>query len=300
MSDGLTAVYQFETSINIANATSSGGDGDPGGRVSYVGLSGGFGTLTAGHLWSASFNNVGVIVDNSIWNGATEVTARTSNTVSYAASAGNASFQVDLSANNGWGEGSVMAKPAVGNTPAVMAQAEDKDIDASQIGATLQLSENAKIAFAHINYDQNENMDQERKQSVIAGQYTVGGMTMYLGFGQTKSENGMAADDTAVAERKDKTTYFGVHGGVGDTGLYYLFQVRNKKASGELGDGSALTDGNVQDITGLGSGQVSKYNPWFFSLRRNLGGNTTVALEHVNHDQDNVKSDTFLFLKVDF
>ena len=114
MSDGLTAVYQFETSINIANATSSGGDGDPGGRVSYVGLSGGFGTLTAGHLWSASFNNVGVIVDNSIWNGATEVTARTSNTVSYAASAGNASFQVDLSANNGWGEGSVMAKPAVG------------------------------------------------------------------------------------------------------------------------------------------------------------------------------------------
>ena len=100
MSEGLTAVYQFETSINIANATSS-GETDPGGRVSYVGLSGGFGTLSAGHLWSASFNNVGVIVDNSIWNGTTEVTARTSNTVSYAASAGNASFQVDLSANNG-------------------------------------------------------------------------------------------------------------------------------------------------------------------------------------------------------
>ena len=47
-------------------------------------------------------------------------------------------------------------------------------------------SENAKIAFAHINYDENENMEQERKQSVIAGQYTVGGMTMYLGFGQTR------------------------------------------------------------------------------------------------------------------
>ena len=291
MSDGLTAVYQFETSIDITNATSSGED--PGGRVSYVGLSGGFGTLSAGHLWSASFNNVGVILDNSIWNGTTEVTGRTSNTVSYAASAGNASFQVDLSANNGEGVGSTAA---MGETPAM---AEDKDIDASQIGATLQLSENAKIAFAHINYDENENMEQERKQSVIAGQYTVGGMTMYLGFGQTNSENGMAANATTVAERKDKTTYFGVHGGVGDTGLYYLFQVRNKKASGEMGDGSTLTDDNAPPM-GLGSGQVSKYNPWFFSLRRNLGGNTTVAVEHVNHDQDNVKSDTILFLKVDF
>ena len=46
------------------NATGQSG----GGRLAYVGLSGGFGTLTIGQIWSASYNSVGAITDNSIFS----------------------------------------------------------------------------------------------------------------------------------------------------------------------------------------------------------------------------------------
>ena len=58
--EGLTAVYNFETAISTPNA------GLPGGRLSSVALSGGFGTLTLGQIWSASYNHSGVIRDISI------------------------------------------------------------------------------------------------------------------------------------------------------------------------------------------------------------------------------------------
>ena len=57
VSEGLSAVYRFETKIDSSNA------GSPGGRLSYVGLSGGFGTLTIGQVWSAAYNHIGGIID---------------------------------------------------------------------------------------------------------------------------------------------------------------------------------------------------------------------------------------------
>ena len=78
VSEGLTAVYNFEANINSAAAI------QPSGRLSYVGLSGGFGTLTLGQVWSASSNSVGGIFDNSTFIGNGEVSGRTGNAVSYA------------------------------------------------------------------------------------------------------------------------------------------------------------------------------------------------------------------------
>ena len=45
VSEGLTAVYRYERSIDSSNAGDAGVEG---GRLSYVGLSGGFGTITIG------------------------------------------------------------------------------------------------------------------------------------------------------------------------------------------------------------------------------------------------------------
>ena len=274
LSEGLTAVYKFEHDIG-----SDGGLGDSG-RLSYVGLSGGFGTLAVGRVSSAAGHFSGV-VDQSYFLGASEVPTKTSNTVSYSVSVGSISLQADIEANKGDGMSKAMGE-----------MTENTDVDASQLGVTMALGENAKVGMAHINRDAMKGSDD--KQTVIAGQYTVGGMTLHLGFGQRSKDIGGAATD-AVADRKDKTTYFGARGGLGDTGVSYVMQVRNKKASGKLGDGTAINDTNV----GMGD-QVSKHTPWMFGLYRGLGGGATIAIEHSNPDMDKVKSTTALALIVNF
>ena len=95
-SDGLTAVYRFEAGISdTANQS---------GRLSYVGLSGGFGTITVGQVWSASYNHFGGIVDKPFNYGAAGApTYRTKNTVSYAVDVGSVSIQVDAQGNKGGG-----------------------------------------------------------------------------------------------------------------------------------------------------------------------------------------------------
>ena len=71
-------------------------DGGPGGRLSYVSLSGGFGTVTLGQIWSASAIHYGFAVDPSYSNGVFGgASYRNGNTVSYSSSAGDVSFQMD-------------------------------------------------------------------------------------------------------------------------------------------------------------------------------------------------------------
>ena len=68
-----------------------------GGRLSSVSLSGGFGTITLGQIWSASAIHYGFAVDTSsyttgLFGGAS---GRNANTVSYSSSAGDVTFQID-------------------------------------------------------------------------------------------------------------------------------------------------------------------------------------------------------------
>ena len=75
VSEGLTASYKYEARMDTADATSAGhrhtnveagaedslwaADGDSGGgRLSNISLSGGFGTVTLGQIWSASANSL--------------------------------------------------------------------------------------------------------------------------------------------------------------------------------------------------------------------------------------------------
>ena len=133
VSEGLSAVYQFEHSINTSTADQTSG------RLSYVGLSGGFGTLTVGQVWGAAYNNSGGLRDINNFYGGSDVTAggRVGNAVSYAFSSGAAGFQVD----------------------AIMDSEKDTGdtVDQLGFGVTINLGEFGKLGLAYENVE-NEMM----------------------------------------------------------------------------------------------------------------------------------------------
>ncbi len=124
ISEGLTAVYNFEHEISTADA------GQAKGRLAYVGLSGGFGSLTLGQIWSASYNHTGVIRDISNWHSAHESSGRVGSALSYAYTGDAFSVQFD----------------------AIMAGGKDtgKAVDQWELGATVNIGDIGKVAFAHV------------------------------------------------------------------------------------------------------------------------------------------------------
>ena len=100
VSEGLTASYKYEARMNTTNAVSAGHQ--PNGRLSYISLSGGFGTVTLGQIWSASGLYYGFAVDPSYYNGSFGgANGRRSNSVSYSSSAGDVNFQIDKQTGDG-------------------------------------------------------------------------------------------------------------------------------------------------------------------------------------------------------
>ena len=128
VSEGLSAVYRFEAKIDSASATQVGGD-----RLSYVGLSGGFGTLSMGRVGSAGGNSTGGMLDNSFHYGDSYTGFRTGNAISYSNSVGGVSVQLD----------------------AIMDPMKDSDgaIDETQLGLSMNLGDFGKLAVSHVNVE---------------------------------------------------------------------------------------------------------------------------------------------------
>ena len=125
VSDGLSAVYRFETKINTTNANLDGG------RLSYVGLSGGFGTITIGQIWGASYNHTGGVFDLANFGGDHHSTGRVGNALSYSISAGSVSAQVDAIMNS--------EKNSSGG------------IDQFEFGMSFDMGDIGKVALSHTN-----------------------------------------------------------------------------------------------------------------------------------------------------
>ena len=143
LANGLSAVYRFETKVSTMNAASSGGMGgtsnvsnhehsvDSGGRLAYVGLSGGFGSLSMGQIWNAGYNSVGAITDPFTVHGGNALTPyRIGSALSYANSVGNASFQIDAIMDKGMDTGDA--------------------VDGVEFGMTIGLGDIGKIAVAYL------------------------------------------------------------------------------------------------------------------------------------------------------
>ena len=123
--EGLNAVYRFEHKISTKDG------GQPGGRLAYAGLSGGFGSITLGQIWNAAYNHAGAITDKSYYFGNSTTGYRHGNALSYAHSAGPVSFQVDLISDGDMNTG--------------------QGIDKTEFGVTVALGEIGKVAVAHTN-----------------------------------------------------------------------------------------------------------------------------------------------------
>ena len=279
VSEGLTAVYRWETKIDSTSASQTGG------RLSYVGLSGGFGTITVGQVWSASYNSAGAMTDNSFAYGSSETSYRVGDAVSYAVSMGNLSLQVD----------------------AIMDGDTKKTGDSFQAGATIGgLMETGSIAIAHISKaDDSTPTEKEGAGSAplgvvkgssnfLVGQYGIGGMTMYLGAGKHTYKNDGCGTDGAqraagacYTKRSDTTTFAGIRGGVGDTGVSYVFQMRKKTMK--------ATDNQDPVVT-----TKKSLSPWILGISRSLGGGASVHFETGDPDEDGISNSTGVWLKVDF
>ena len=273
VSEGLTALYNYESSFNSTDANVGAG------RISQVGLSGGFGTITLGNTWTAAYNHFGGIVDQAQWYGSSGATGpRNSDMLSYSVSVGNVSLGAD----------------------AVMDQSEGKTGDGFSIGATLGgLLETGSIAIAHRKHQDYTGADDdedafsdtvdanvERASSFVAGNYGIGDMTVFLGYSEDKAESDTTTEDDA-SEVANKIIFAGVHGGVGDTGVNYIFTMRSAKAK-------------TTTVTSSGtSAETVKTTPWTLGLNRSLGGGATLRFEHGEPDTS-ADSSTAVWLQVNF
>ena len=116
-------------------------------------------------------------------------------------------------------------------------------------------------------YKTTEKVVKGSRDTHIAAQFNLGAVSAYLGYSQSET-NGSSA--------KNKTTHYGVSGGLGDTGMSFHLMARNKD------------NANGMDT-----------NPWLVGLTKGLGGGATVMVEHGNAD-DGESGKTRFGLKVDF
>ena len=127
VSEGLSAVYLFETRVGSGAAASQGTN------QLYAGLSGGFGSLTLGKFHNAAYNGAGSIRDQGWWYSSGDAATKIGNTVSYAFSSDAANFQVD----------------------AIMDSAKDsgRAIDEVQFGVSVNLGEIGKVGLGYENVE---------------------------------------------------------------------------------------------------------------------------------------------------
>ena len=304
VSEGLTAVYRYEENLNLANATLGAGN-----RLSSVGLSGGFGTVTLGRIWSASYNHVGVLTDNGVWSGNNNSpTLRTSSNLSYSASTGPISFQLDAGMGAGTG----------------------RSLDMAQLGMSFDTGA-ATIGMA---FTSEEDIDGKTRTSAFGVSVPVGGLTLAGSWMEAKATrfeiegkggapayctrivlnddgvptpirevpqtdgtcrkvDGMGEQFTLVPttvvkheeEKTDKTKQmrFSVTGPLGDTGMSFAVNVHNNP-----------------DKKGVGE------NPWNAHVSKSLGGGARLAFEYIDNDDNEddegkkLANEALVHLQVDF
>ena len=150
MSEGMNAVYRFES--KITNSTGGAG-GQTNGNFAFVGLTGGFGSITLGKQNNAAYNHAGAIRDISNWHSYGDTDgSKTANSLSYSYAAESFSMQV----------------------AAVMDGGEKADtdgaIDRVEFGLTVGLGDLGKVA---IGYEKQEDsmMDGKAMEGLVQSMF---------------------------------------------------------------------------------------------------------------------------------
>ena len=190
-------VIQNVDAVNCGNwfdkVTDNGG---PGGRLSYVSLSGGFGTLTVGQIWTASGVHYGFAVDPSLWNGSFGgAHYRKANSVSYSSSAGDVSFQIDKQTG-----------------------AEER----------LEFGASATLGPVGVGLGYYSNSNDDESFTGVALSAGAGGVDLTIGLGGKDGKDEMTADEDISVLK--------IGGSLGDSGISYAVQVVNSDKDGNAGD----------------------------------------------------------------
>ena len=163
VSEGLTAIYRYEEGLDLATTTLSDNN-----RLSYVGLSGGFGTVTMGRIWSAAYNHLGALTDTGIHNAPNQSTGtRTSNALSYSASTGPVSFQIDAN---------------MIDTNMNEKEESKRSVDMAQLGVSFDTGA-AKIGLA---FKTSKTKLDSTRMSGIGLSIPVGGLNLYSSWSEKK------------------------------------------------------------------------------------------------------------------
>ena len=138
VSEGLTAVYNFETGIDE--------DANQSGNVIYAGLSGGFGNLNIGKFHNASYLSGGIRDQGNAF-GDSDVSSKVGNTVSYSYSSEVFTLQADAIMDNGTDT--------------------SKAVDEVQFGLSVNLGDIGKVALAY----------EKKEDSMAAGMAVKGAVS---------------------------------------------------------------------------------------------------------------------------
>ena len=195
-------------------------DGGPGGRLSYVSLSGGFGTVSLGQIWAASGNHYGAAIypAAATYNGSYGGSSgRQGNTVSYSSSAGDVSFQIDK----------------------VTGDNEKLDFGAS-----------ANLGPVGVGFGYWSNANDDASFTGVAISAGTAGVDLTIGLGNEKNDMGVSSGTNNIT----------IGGALGDTGVSYGVQVLNADDDADdtnylflknsLGTGASLIFEHVDPSTG--------------------------------------------------
>ena len=164
MGNGMTAFARYEFGTNTDTNKSGGGLSN---RLSFVGLSGPFGSISLGQQWSAYFQNFGTHASLNIIKGPGQLSntvrpwlARTGNTIQYANSFGPVSLKLDARVDD----------------------ADDGQGNGFGGGVTLTPMDGFTLAGAFDNDDTND-----REVMGVAGIASFGGITVTVAHEQAES-----------------------------------------------------------------------------------------------------------------
>lgn len=206
LGNGMSAFarYEFSTKTDAAG-------GNIGNRLSFVGLSGPFGSISLGQQWSAYFQNFGTHASLNIINGPGQMSnsvrswlGRTGNTIKYANSFGPVSLKLDARVDdagdgggNGFG-GGVTITPMDNFTLAGAFDSDDtNDSDVMGVAAIAGFG-GITVTVAH---EQAESGDDEADNTLLwLGAGVTDNLSLTVGYGtQSVTESGTETETDQLA-----------------------------------------------------------------------------------------------------
>ena len=236
---GLTVHGQYEFDVVSDRENSGDGDAINDVRVATVGVSGDFGRIDIGNLWSAYYNKIGGNLDtmDMIYSTIGQGPGRTSNTIQYSNAFGAVDLMVDLRLLGD--ESRAEAEP---NT------------DGFGVGISFTPIANFSLSLG---YDREDQADgSELTRSGVAGSYNFSGITVRGGWQQLETEG-------ATVLTSDATSYYVSASGAVDANTSWIVG---------YAEGEALQ-------SSVGGSRDPNSDELIFRLARQLGGGLSIGYE---------------------